>query len=67
MEHISQGTTAQDRLNILKVLIDEASVSTKTFYQQTGLSVGNSQHLDVWSRAIDDFVEYADSKGAELL
>lgn len=67
MERINQGTTAQGRLSILKVLIDKASVSTKTFYTQRGLPVGNSQHLDVWSRAIGNFVEYADSKGAELL
>lgn len=67
MERISQGRAAKDRLGLLKALIGEALVSTRTFYNQTGVSVGHTQHLDMWSRAIDDFVGYADSKGAELL
>lgn len=67
LDRICQGKTVRERLDLLRVLIDGASTSAKEFYNSTGLSVGNSQHLEAWSRVIDDFVKYSSSKGVELL
>jgi hypothetical protein len=67
LDQVQQGKTARERLGLLKLLIDGALNSTKTYYNHTGLSVGDSLHLELWSRTIDDYIQYASSKGAELL
>lgn len=67
LDQIGQGKTVKERLDRLRALIDGASTSGKKFYTSTGVSVGSSQHLETWSRAIDDFVKYSSSKGVELL